>query len=168
MGIGSFPYNLLLVLHVVGVVVGFGAVSLNGLYVSRTRQLTVEQRLAVGEVNGFASTKVAEIFVYVAAFMGFGLSGMSDKVYPVKAPWVMGSLLLWVVWVGLWHSVVRPGTRRMLAAERELSAQSGAVDPEDQRVALIEATGRKLMPVYTVLNLLVVGAVVLMVFKPGQ
>lgn len=168
MGVDSFPYNLLLVLHIVCVVVGFGAVSLNGLYVARTRHLTIEQRLAVGEVNGFASTKVAEIFVYVAAFLGFGVSGMSQKVYPVKAPWVMGSLVLWIVWVGLWHSIVRPGLRRMLEAERELSAQAGAVDPGDQRVALIEATGRRLMPVYTVLNLLVVGAVVLMVFKPGN
>jgi hypothetical protein len=168
MGIDSFPYNLLLVVHVVSVVVGFGAVSLNGLYVSRTRQLTVEQRLAVGEVNGFASTKVAEIFVYVAAFIGFGVSGMSQKVYPVKAPWVLGSLVLWIVWVGLWHSIVRPGTRRMIEAQRSLAAEGGAVVPGDQRVALVEATCRKLVPAYAVLNVLVVAAVVLMVFKPGQ
>ena len=165
MGIGSFPYNLLLVLHVVCVVVGFGAVSLNGLYVSRTRQLTVEQRLAVGETNLFASTKVAEWFVYLVPFWGFGLSGMAKESYPVHKPWVGGALLLWVVWVGLWHGVVRKGTRQMLAAERELAAEP-TVAPDDARVALIEATGRRLMPVYTVLNLLVVASIVLMVFKP--
>ncbi len=168
MGIDSFPYNLLLVVHIVSVVVGFGAVSLNGLYLARSRQLPVEQRLAVGEANAFVSTKVAEIFVYVAVFVGFGVSGMSQKVYPVKAPWVAGSLVLWLVWVALWHAVVRPGTRKMVAAERELAALDGPVPDGDPRVALIEATGRKVLPVYTVLNLLVVAAVVLMVFKPGQ
>ena len=167
MGIGSFPYNLLLVLHLVCVVVGFGAVSLNGLYLARTRQLPTGQRLAVGEVNGFASSKVAEMFVYLVPFWGFGLSGMAKESYPVHKPWVLATLVLWIVWVGLWHAVVRPGTRRMLEAERELAA-APEVGADDARVALVESTGRKLMPVYTVLNLLVVASIALMVFKPGM
>ena len=79
MGITSFAYRLVLLLHILSAIIGFGGVLLNGVYAARAKKRPPAEGLAVMEVNTFVSVKVAEIFIYLTAIWGLGLIGLTDK-----------------------------------------------------------------------------------------
>ena len=166
MGVNSFGYNVLLLLHIVSIIVGFGGVILNGVYAAKAQQLPPEQNLAVMEVNGFVSMKVAEIFIYLAPVWGFGLVGMSDKTYTFGQTWVWLSLVIYVLSLGLSHGGLMPRAKRMLETQRDMVANPPA-GPDDARIAMLQASGKQIGAMSMVLNLSLVVMIVLMIWKPG-
>ena len=55
MGVTSFAYRLVLLLHILSAIIGFGGVLLNGVYASRAKKRPPAEGLAVMEVNTFVS-----------------------------------------------------------------------------------------------------------------
>ena len=166
MGVDSFGYNVVLLLHIVCVIVGFGGVILNGVYASRARRLPPEQNLAVMEVNSFVSMKVAEIFIYLTPVFGFALMGMSDKVFQISQMWIWLSLVIYVVSLGVSHGLLMPKVKTMLATQREM-LDAPATGPDDPRVSVLESTGKQIGALSGVLHLSLVAMLVLMIWKPG-
>lgn len=166
MGVNGFAYNVVLLLHILCAIVGFGGVILNGVYASRARQLPPEQNLAVMEVNSFVSMKVAEIFIYLVPVFGFALLGLSDKAYQFSQLWVWLSIVIYVVALGVSHGALMPKVKQMLATMRDM-VDTPPAGPDDTRVATVAATGKQIGALSGILHLSLVVMLVLMIWKPG-
>jgi uncharacterized membrane protein len=162
-------YNLLLFLHLVAVVVGFGTVMLNGLYAARAKRAGGREGVAIAEANTFVSEKVAEPFIYAVFVLGILLVLVGDEVWEWDQAWINISMLLYIVGIGLSHGLLRPSVRRMNALTAQLAAggPSLAAAGAPPEVAEVEALEKRIAAVGMALNLLVVVIIALMVWKPG-
>lgn len=168
MGPGSTPYNIVLLLHILAAIIGFGGVILNGVYAARARQLPPEQNLAVMEVNSFVSMKVAEIFIYLVPIFGLGLVSMSKGAYRWGDLWVWLSIVLYVLSLGVSHGLLMPTVKRMLNLQRELVAAGPPIGGPPPQVAQLEAMGKRVGGASMLLNTSLVVILVLMIWKPGS
>ena len=144
----SGVYQLLLVLHLVTVIGGFGSILLDGLYgaraatadgatVSGTSQgpsgpLSGKQGPS-GPLSGTQGPSLSEWLIYAVPVTGLLVVLVSEDRWQFSQAWISLSFLLYIAAVGIMHG------------------------------------GRKLQPSLrsAILNLLVVAVVVLMVTKPG-
>ncbi|MCU1458188.1 MAG: hypothetical protein JWL73_2280 [Actinomycetia bacterium] len=161
-GTNSGPYKLVLVLHLLASIVGFGAVMLNALYVRQAQRRPGPDGLAVLEAN-FAVSSVAEKVIYAVPVLGLALVGMSDKAWKFSQLWVWLSLVLFVVALGIVHAIVIPSEKKVMALLRRQI--DGDADPSI--ASELEANGKKRDIAGPILAILLVVIVFLMVWKPG-
>jgi len=155
--IASTPYKIVLVLHILAAIVGFGSVMLNGVYGAEVRKRGGAEGAAIADANYRVSFGVAMYVIYTIPVLGLALVGMSDKAWKFSQTWVWLALLLWFVLVGLVHGVHRPNVRQL-----DELVRNGSTD-----VAEMERRARLASTMGAVLSLIVVVTLVLMVFKPG-
>jgi hypothetical protein len=166
-GISSFAYRLVYLLHILSAIIGFGGVILSGVYAARARKLPPGEALAIMEANTFVAEKVAQIFIYLTAVWGFGLVGLSDEVGKFSQTWVWLSIVLFVIAVGISHGVMRPRIHRMLDLMRAVAtrgAPAGGPPPEAKEMGAI---GQQVGMTGVVLDVFLVVLLVLMIWKPG-
>lgn len=166
MGMNSFGFHLMVLLHLITVIVGFGGVILNGLYAAQARKRPPAEGLAIMEANTFVSMQVAEKFIYAVPIFGFAAMGMSDEVYKFTQTWIWLSLLVYVIALGVSHAVLMPAVKRMLELQREVVASPPAGGPPPQ-AAEMQALGQKIASSSMVLHVSLAIVLVLMVWKPG-
>jgi hypothetical protein len=158
----SGPYKFFLVLHLLAVIAGIGTTVLNGVYGAKAK--------AAGPNGGhiakanFEVTMIAEKIIYLIPIFGIILVAISpNDIWGFDQFWIWGSLVLYVIALGIAHGVMVPSSKRMLALGAKMgSGQGGPAD-----VAEMEMIGKRLASGGMTLNLLVVILVVLMVWKPG-
>ncbi|MCB1270114.1 MAG: DUF2269 family protein [Microthrixaceae bacterium] len=166
MGIGSFAYNLVLLLHILCAIVGFGGVMLNGVYASRARRLPPEQALGASEANTFVSLRVAEVFIYLVPVWGFGLIGLSDGAIEFSELWVWLSIVIYAIAISASLFALQPRVRVMLDLEREMLAAGPPAAGPPPQAGQLEAMGKQVGAISGVLHLSVVVLLVLMIWKP--
>jgi uncharacterized membrane protein len=144
--IGSTGYNIVLVLHIVLAVAGFG-----GLFIApMLRRTDGSQASVAGIVLGYTQ-RVALPAVAVAGVLGFGLVSMakdgSFEVFKFSQTWVSLAIVLWLAELAvLWFGVA--------ATERKVVAGDAAAEAR--------------LPMFTgISHLILLVVVYLMVFKPG-
>ena len=111
-----------------------------------------------GQVEVLAkSTNLISLLSLLVVFFGFGVMGLADKKYDlsVTTPWILWSIILYVVALGLTLFLVVPTMRR--AAEGLRGGQDSEAAPS-RYPAIAAGSG--------VASLLLVAVVVLMVWKP--
>ncbi len=169
MGTNSGAYKFVLVLHILTAIVGFGSVSLAGVFAKKAQARGGREGLAVNEVLVDVAEHWSEWFIYAVPLLGIGLILMSDDAWKFSQTWISLSFLLYIVGLGLSHAVHFPNLRRMnaLAAELVSGAPSPGGGGPPPQVAELEARGKKAGAVGLILNLIVVAILALMVFKPG-
>ena len=171
MGLDSGIYKLLLVLHILAAIVGFGGVMLNALYGLQARQRRGPEGLAIVEANYFVSTKVALRAIYLVFVFGVLLVVTSDDVWSFGDLWISLAMGLYLVAMGLSHGMIQPNVERMQQLMGELLAmgppppQGATGGPPPQAVEL-ENRGKTVGMVAAVNNLIVVVILFLMVWKP--
>src|SRR5687768_6681603 len=79
-GRGSTGYDVVLVLHILTVIVGFGTVALNGVRGADAKARPGPGGLAIGE-SSFRVSNIAEKFIYAVPVLGIGLVFMSDDAW---------------------------------------------------------------------------------------
>jgi uncharacterized membrane protein len=170
MGINSGIYKLILVLHILSAIVGFGAVLLNGIYGQQARARRGPEGLAITQAN-FLVSRIAEYFIYAVFVFGVLLVVLSDDVWNFGDSWITAAIVLYALGIGLTHALLRPNVRRIIALQEELVAMgpppAGAPggQPPSQVVEL-EERGRRVGIVSTVLQLDLVVILMLMVWGP--
>ena len=87
MGITSTAYRIVLLLHILCAIVGFGTVFLNGIYGAQAKKRPGPGGLAIQEANLFVS-HVAEYVIYAVFILGIGLVSMSDDAWKFSQTWV--------------------------------------------------------------------------------
>ncbi|PPL19532.1 DUF2269 family protein [Microterricola pindariensis] len=107
------------------------------------------------------STNLFSLLSLLVVVFGFGVMGMADEKYnlSVTTPWVLWSIILYIVALGLSLFVVVPTMRK--AAEA-----LGAVDAANPSAAAAPSRYPAIAAGSGVASLLLVAVVVLMVWKP--
>jgi uncharacterized membrane protein len=159
-------YKTLLVLHILTAIVGLGAVMLNGIYAAQAQKRPGPGGRAVSEAN-FAVSKIGEYFIYAIPVFGILLVPASDKAFKFSQAWIWLAMLLYVVAIGISHSILIPGHKKTNALLAEIeSSPASAGGPPPQSVEL-QAIGKRMAAAGGALNVFVVIFLYLMIFKPG-
>ncbi|HET9070418.1 MAG TPA: DUF2269 family protein [Acidimicrobiales bacterium] len=156
-------YDVLLVLHLLCVIGGFGYLAYSGLVLVLGRRRGAS--LGTLEVTQQVGT-LAEMLIYGAFVFGIAAVGSSHR-WHFGDTWVWVSIVLFVVAVGLLHGVIRRSQREYAALANRVAASSGPVASDDPQVVRIERLERRLVAGWGAFNLFVVAVVALMVVRPG-
>lgn len=165
----STSYRVFVLLHLLCVIGGFGALAYNGVYLTLARR----QRASAGqgqvlEANRSVST-LAELLVYGVVLFGIAAVGSSHSVYGFGDGWVAAALALYVVDLAVLHGWIRPGQKRFDAITAALAAATASPGQgRPPEVAELDRLERRIGAGWGVFNIVVVVVVYLMVFKPGR
>ncbi len=166
---GSDVYKVVLVLHILCAIVGFGAVVLNGIYGQQAKSHKGPEGLAIAQAN-FLVSKIGEYFIYAVFLLGIALVLIGDPVNGFGQTWIWLSMTVFIVALGISHGLLMPRVKRLIALMTELNSmgppQAGASGPPAQ-VLEMETVGKQVGIFGVILNLLLVTILTLMVFKPG-
>ncbi len=156
MGVDGDLYNLVLVLHILAVIIGFGGMFIAGFYGNESRRLPADEGLVVAQATMKVSGQVPTVAVIAVPILGILLVLMSDDVWQFSQAWISLSFLLYIVLMGLATGLQVP-TLRKLVALRAAGGNATEVEALSKRAAVVGA----------IVNVLWVIILALMVFKPG-
>ena len=169
MGLDGTLYRIILVLHIMCAIIGFGAVYLNALYGLQVRKRQGREGLAVYEANFFVSG-VGQFFIYGVFIFGFLAVLASDDAWKFDQTWVWLAMVLFVVALGVSHGVLLPAVKRMGVLMKELvdagPGTAPAQGPPPQAVEL-GTLGQRVGATGAFLDVMVVVILCLMIWKPG-
>ena len=159
-------YHVLVVLHLLCVIGGFGALAYNALYMSLAQRRPTGGTGAILEVNALVSG-LAELLIYAALVFGIGAVASSHSTVKFSQAWVSAALGVYVAAVGVLHGWIKRHQRLYAGIVAKL--ESGA-DPATREKDVAELMGleKRVGFGWGVFNALVIAAVYLMVFKPGS
>ena len=164
----GWAYNLLVLLHIICAVAGFGAVVYRGflLELARRRGAGGAAEAGVLAVYGQVS-QFAEILIYGVVVFGLAALGEEGHSSDFAKAWVVAALVVYFVMVGLLHGMVRPAERdyrrTMLALAQVPPVKPPARPPELDR---LDGLYRRVSAGTGLFNVLLLGSLYLMVFKP--
>lgn len=159
MGYRGDLYNVVLVLHILASIIGFGGMFIAGFYGNESRNLPGREGLAVAQTTLKVTGQIPTVAVCAVPILGILLILMSEDTIKFSEMWVSLSFLLYFVLMGLATGLQVPTIRKMVALRAGAEgAQSGDV----------QAMGKKVAAVGGIVNVLWVVILILMVFKPGQ
>ena len=152
-------YEIVLYLHILLAIIGFGTVFLNGVYATMAAKRSASDELAVSETV-LSVSDIAQYFIYAVFVTGLIMGIAADEPLSLGDLWLSLSMLLFIVGVGLSHGVLKPSVKKYNAA---LAAAGDADRPTPE----MEEAGQRTAMVGGVLYVIVVVILYLMVFKPG-
>jgi uncharacterized membrane protein len=155
-------------LHLLCVIGGFGAVAYNALYISLAqRRPGATGASAVLEVNTLVSG-LAELLIYAALLFGIGAVTASNSTVKFSQAWVSAAFAVYLVDIAILHGWIRRYQRRYTVVARQVEDAGPAPGTRPPELLELEGLERRVALGWGVFNVLVVGAVYLMVFKPGS
>lgn len=120
--VGSFMYNLFLLLHILAVIVAFAP---NFVWPFVTVRLKRENRPVGTTINDLSSGNTAKITgpaMVLAGIFGFGLVGLSDSVWEFSQTWLSIGMLLWFLAIAVLYGLMVPAEKKI--AQGDQSAES--------------------------------------------
>jgi len=148
---GGTGYKVLLLLHLLSVVIGFGPWMLNGLLGRHALSRASNEAKAVNAAALDVSTASQFAIYGVVVFGILTLVAAHKDTIKFSQGWVSVSFVLWIVIVGVLHGMALP-------AQRQLRDGAGDARALTQRFAV--ASG--------IINVAVIVAVILMIWTPGR
>jgi len=161
----SNTFKVLLVLHILSAIVGIGGVTLNGLYAAQAQKRQGPTGRAVSEAN-LAVTNVAEKVIYLVPVFGILLVFASNDFVKFSYTFVWLSLVLFVIAIGISHSALIPGHKKINSLLLEMEQGPSPVGGPPPQVAQIEELGKRQGAAALVLDLLLVVILCLMIWQP--
>lgn len=161
MGVHSIVYKIVFVLHILSVIVGFGAVFFNGRYVRITKGIPSFEAKAVLQASGFISYSRAIYFIYLVPVFGTILVILSNSKWSFQQMWISATFVLWFLIIGLIHGAIRPNETRL----RTFFGQD--LPLSDHTNSELKALYKKESLYVGLFHLMLVLTVVVMIFKPG-
>lgn len=171
---GDFVYDLVLWLHILTAIVGFGSTFVWPFLAAKSRNAGSEVSLANARISAAGEKVLTIIPILVVGATGLLMVLVGEEYWVDWADgWISASMLLYLVALGISMGLHGPNLARMLELQEELASGSGgppaggtAAGPPPQ-VAELAERGRKAQMYGGILHLLFVVVLVLMVFKPG-
>jgi hypothetical protein len=159
-------YQVLVFLHILCAVGGFGVLIYRSFVIDMARRRGDAAVAGALYAYGQVST-VAEALVYGAGAFGLAAAGVGSAGVSLSDAWIQAGIGVYVVMVGVLHGLVRPAEKRYRAALVELAA-TPPVAPPARPPQLVEMDGlsRRIGVGSAAFNILLIGALYLMVFKP--
>ena len=141
-------YNVVLFIHILAVIVAFSPAFVWPFVSVKLKKQGKPVGPAIGELAAGNTVKVHGPALAIAGIFGFGLVGMSKKLYTFSDPWISAAMLLWFIMLGVIFGL-------MLPAEKKAAAGDESADK------LVSMAGG-------IMHLLLVVVLYLMIFKPGM
>ena len=163
---GSDVYKIVLVLHILCAIVGFGAVFLNSIYGQQAKARRGREGLAISQANLLVS-EVGTYFIYAVFVFGILLVLIGDNVFDFGQTWIWLSMLLFLASLVVSHGMLLPTVRRMQALMEEMIATGPSQTGPPPQAAEMEQLGKRIGIIGPALDLTMIVILVLMVFKPG-
>jgi uncharacterized membrane protein len=163
---GSDAYKIVLILHILCAIIGFGAVFFNGFYGAQSAQYQGPEGLAISRANMLVS-RIGEYFIYAVFVLGIVLVLIGDNVFDFGQTWIWLAITLYLVAIVLSHAILWPSAKRMIVLMEEMNSGPPPAGGPPPQAAEMEQLGKKLAIVGPVLNITMVIILILMVFKPG-
>ncbi|MHB1497282.1 MAG: hypothetical protein ACYCXN_05155 [Acidimicrobiales bacterium] len=164
----GWPYHLLVLLHIICAVGGFGAVMYRGfsLDLARRQGSAGAAEAGVLAVQGQVS-QFAEILIYGVVVFGVAAIGESGHSSQFSKAWVIAGLVVYFVMLGVLHGMVRPAERSYRSTLLELAQVPPTKPPaRPPQFAQLDSLRRRISAGTGLFNVLLIGALYLMVFKP--
>jgi Predicted integral membrane protein (DUF2269) len=161
----SGAFKVFLVLHVLSAIVGLGAVMLNGLYAAQGQKRPGPGGRAISEAN-LAVSNIAEKVIYLIPVFGILLVATSDSFFKFSDTFVWLSLALFIGALGVSHSVLFPGHKRINALLLEMEQGPPPAGGPPPQLAQVQALGKRQAAAGASLNVVVAVILVLMVWQP--
>jgi uncharacterized membrane protein len=171
MGVDSGIYKFTLVLHLITVVIGFGATFWASFYGMQAKARRGREGLAIAEASFDIVERMASWFIYAVPILGILLVLFSEDTWQFSEAWISLSFLIYIVAIGLVHGLHVPNLRRMNVLMAELAAgppAGGAAGGPPAQAVELEQRGKRAAMIGGLLNAAWVLILVLMVFKPGR
>jgi hypothetical protein len=167
---GSDIYKIVLVLHILCAIVGFGAVVLNGVYGQQAKSHKGPEGLAIAQAN-FLVSKIGEYFIYAVFLLGLALVLIGDPVNAFGQTWIWLAMTVFISALAISHGLLMPRVKRLIALMTELNSMgppaAGASGPPPQVIEM-ETVGKQVGIFGMILNVMLVTILTLMIFKPGR
>lgn len=162
----GWGYHLLVLMHVICAVAGFGVVAYRAFALDLARRQGGVAAAGAISVYGQIS-QVGEVLVYAAVvFGGAAIAVSGDHAYFNRA-WVYAALGVVLAMVGVLHGLVRPAERRYRAVLVEVANEPPMKPPARPRqLEELEHLQRQVGLGMGIFNLCLLGALYLMVFRP--
>ena len=167
----DFVYQFVYLVHIVGIVVGFGPTFVYPMYGSEAKRLQGAAGLAISESSLKIGSRL-QWAIYSVPLTGVLLVVLSDDVYAFDQSWISIAFALYIVALVISLGFHQPNLRRMASLQRELLAGSGAPGGGEgggppPQVAELENRGGKAAAYGGILHLLLAAILIDMVWKPG-
>jgi Na+-transporting methylmalonyl-CoA/oxaloacetate decarboxylase gamma subunit len=165
-GNDGVAFNLLVLLHIVCAVGGFGALIYRGWVLDLARRKGAPAAAGVLSVYGQVS-QVAEVLIYGLLIFGVAAIAVNGNHTLFRKPWVVAAFIVYVGMLAILHAIVRPAERRYRRAMLEL-AQTPAMAPPARppQLAQMDRLYSRVAIGMGIFNVLLLAALYLMVFKP--
>jgi hypothetical protein len=170
MGYRGFVYNLLLLLHLTTVIVGFGSVVASSFLAARARELEPAEGRALARVAFKMGRALTTGPVVAAGLFGLLLIPLSEDVFTFAQAWISIAFLLYFAVVGVLIFLVTPNAKAMdelgtrLADGSVTASKSGGAPLEAAELA---ERGKKAAAFTGIVHLCWVLLLLDMVWKPG-
>jgi hypothetical protein len=165
----DFGYRLLYLLHIVTVIVAFGATFAYPAYARRGRQLPPAEGYAISTATLGVARELTTYGTWVAALFGTILVAASEQ-WKFSQTWVSIAFVLFFIGAALSIFVHMPNLKRMNALQEQLVAGGGTANPAGgppAEVAELQQRGKRAGMVGGILHLLFLLMVIDMIWKPG-
>ena len=163
---GSDSYKIVLVLHILCAIIGFGTVFFNGIYGAQAKNRKGPEALAIIQANSLVS-RIGEYFIYAVFVLGIVLVVIGDNLWDFGQTWIILAMIIFIASIAVSHGLLWPSVNKMQALMQEMIDAGPPTGGPPPQAAELEKTGRRVGIVSTVLHLAFVVILVLMVFKPG-
>lgn len=163
---GSDAYKIVLVLHILCAIVGFGGVLLNGIYGAQAKARRGAGGLAIVQANTLVSG-IAEWFIYAVFLLGIVLVLIGDNLFDFGQTWIWLSMIVFIAALGVSQGLLRPRVNRLEELMQEVVDAGPPAGGPPPQAAEMERLGHQIGQLGPVLHLALIVILVLMVFKPG-
>ncbi|MFT7599381.1 MAG: putative membrane protein [Acidimicrobiales bacterium] len=157
----SAIYRIILLLHIVAAVVGFGGVIAHGAYNAKAFRSAAGEAAVLFRTTK-AVTNLAHYAIYALFVLGIILVSLSDGQISFGDPWISASFIIWIALVGVAHGLVRPAVQALLERSEALSESTSLTTDSDATAA-----AKKLALGEGLTQLLLTVALVMMVWQFG-
>ncbi|HXW79249.1 MAG TPA: hypothetical protein VEJ84_07100 [Acidimicrobiales bacterium] len=159
-------FNLFVLLHIICAVGGFGALIYRGWVLDLARRKGAPASAGVLSVYGQVS-QVGEVLIYGLLIFGIAAITVNGNHTLFRKPWVVAAFVVYFVMLGVLHAIVRPAERRYRRALLELAQTPPMAPPaRPPQLAEMDRLYSRVAIGTGVFNVLLLGALYLMVFKP--
>lgn len=166
-GTASVLYRIILLLHILASIVGFGGLVAGAMLNARAFRSSAGQGRTILLANQTMS-KTAHNGLYAVIGLGIVLIALSDDAFGYGDPWVSAGFVIWFAMIGLSHGLVRPAMAGLVQRTEALAAAaSGPGLPNLDSDAEAESLAKRLALGEGAIQLLLVAALAVMIWKPG-
>ena len=143
----SFGYKLFLLLHILAIIVAFAPQFVWPIVSAKLAKEEKPVGPTVGALTAGNTAKVHGPALALAGLFGFGLVGLSDKVFEFSQTWVSIAMVRWFAMLGVVFGLMVPAEKKAAGGDEE--------------------AGKKLAMFNGIIHLLLLLMLIDMIWQPG-